>query len=156
MGAALALGAVPTFGSALAAAGAAIGTAAAAVLASPVLLVIAVVAVVCLATVVVYQNWDSISSFFKRTWEKGKAFVGAAATAVAGTIDNCVEGIQSAYKKVALAATAGIVFMAEHTKGARLSTKNKHEKGQARRQRDQGGGKKNKNKNWKPNPNKRK
>jgi hypothetical protein len=104
---------LPSIGNALAALGGALvafGTAAVAVITAPVTLtvlaVVAVVAVVVIAGVLVYNNWDSISSFFKRTWEKGKAFVGATATAVAGAIENSIEGIQSLYKKMVLAATS--------------------------------------------------
>jgi RHS repeat-associated protein len=47
----------------------------------------------------------------------------------------------------------GVILYAEHTKGARPSTKGKHEKGQTRKNRDQGGEKGDARR--KPNPNKR-
>jgi RHS repeat-associated protein len=47
----------------------------------------------------------------------------------------------------------GVILYAEHTKGARPSTKGKHEKGQTRKGRDQGGEKGDARR--KPNPNKR-
>ena len=52
-----------------------------------------------------------------------------------------------------VAVSVGIYYYKEHTKGARKSTKGKHEKGQARKQRDQGGEKGDSRR--KKNPNKR-
>jgi len=50
----------------------------------------------------------------------------------------------------------GAMLSAEHTKNARPSTENKHQKGQTRKQMDQGGEKKEQHPSWKPNPNKKK
>ena len=93
---------------------AAVGAAAAAALASPVLLVVvAVVAIVCVA-VVVYKNWDGISATVKKCYEGGKALVGAAATAIAGALDNTIKKAQLLFKIVALASI--IVYTAPKTK----------------------------------------
>jgi len=97
MAAALALGTIPALGSALAAIGAAI--------APFILPVLAVVAVV-LVVVVVVKYWDNITSFFKKAYDKGKALVGAAATAIGGAIDNTIEGTQLLFKKIAIASIA--------------------------------------------------
>ncbi|HBT65113.1 MAG TPA: hypothetical protein DEB10_10690 [Ruminococcaceae bacterium] len=54
---------------------------------------------------------------------------------------------------VVVSVGAGVYYYSEHTKGARPSTKGKHEKGQTRKGRDKGGEKGDARR--KPNPNKR-
>jgi len=105
---AAALGSIPLFGSAFAAAAGAV-MAAIAPVAVVVLIVVAVVCVVAIAATLIYRNRDKISSFFEKAYEKGKALVGAAATAVAGAIDNAFEKARLLFALVALASASSIV-----------------------------------------------
>ena len=106
------MGFIPILGKALATVGAAVGTA----LASPVVLAAAVVSTVVVAGVVVYKNRDGISSFFSHAWNKGKALVGAVATAVAGAVDNSIKDIKALFAKAALATTTAIAATATAVK----------------------------------------
>ena len=88
---------IPTFASAFAAAAAAL---------TPffpvVLVVIAVVAVVVVAALVI-NNWDKITSFFEKAYERGKVLVGAAATTVADAVENSIRGAQLMLALIAFA-----------------------------------------------------